>query len=69
MAHGSESSGCRVDPTMKRLLHLHVGPPLHSEPPDLSEQSGMQAVDGWHLKVREWRVAAELAAEKSSLWF
>lgn len=36
--------------------------------PDLSEQSGIEAVDGWHLKVREGGRVAELAAEKSSLW-
>lgn len=54
---------------MKRLPPPPSRAPVRSEPPDLSEQSGMEAVDGWHLKVRERRVAAELAAEKSSLWF
>lgn len=41
-------------------------------PPDariwgLSKQSGIEALDGWHLKVRAGERAAELAAEKSSL--
>ena len=33
----------------------------------LSKQSGMEAVDGWHLKVREGGGETELAEEKSSL--
>lgn len=35
---------------------------------DLSKQSGIEGVDGWHLKVGAGGRATELAAEKSSLW-
>lgn len=56
-----------MDPTARAPLHGGIKSPS-PEIPGLSKQSGMEAADEWHLKVREGGRETKLAVEKSCLW-